>query len=128
MKYMTVALLFVGIHAGAQIVEEAPIRELLNFYFEDWDATGKCTVWQIQLIATTERRKAERIYYRLRKMDGDGELRIVAPYYYVRTGQYWTREEALHALKRYRIQFPGAHILSKKMRCEKLIDRTTGGP
>ncbi len=128
MKYITVALLFVGIHAGAQIVEEAPIKELLEFYFEEWDAGGKCTIWQVQLIATTERRKAERIYYQLRKMDGDGELRIVAPYYYVRTGEYWTREEALHALKRYRLAFPDAHVLSRRVRCEKLVERAAGGP
>jgi|GEM_PF-4523409 len=128
MKYITLALLFVGYSVGAQVVEEAPIKELLDFYFEEWDARSKCTLWQVQLIATTERRKAERIYHQLRQMDGDGEMHIVAPYYYVRAGRYWTREEALHALKRYRLQFPRAHVLFKKVRCERLIERTAGGP
>ncbi len=114
MKYLilTIALIFIGLSADAQIsyVEDAKVSGLFSRFVWQNKATEATLGWRVQLMSSTDRRKLEQ--EKSKFLQNFPHLQPIvnfdAPHYKLRVGAFRTKIEAEALRQEVKRSFPSA--------------------
>lgn len=109
--------------AGAQIIEQASITDLI----ERWKTYNLDNVevrgWRIQLLATVDRRQMEKEKRSFENKYPDYPTHMVnnQPYFHLKTGAFLTTQKAQAFLKKLQHDYPGAIIVEDLIKTDEML-------
>ena len=116
MKELSFTLLLIcfGLNASGQNInvnEDYPVKLIFQQYVALNKTTASVKGWRIQLIATTDRRKVEEAKENFMTLypGVNVDWQHDKPYYKLRAGAFLHKLDALRALQKLKLDFPGAY-------------------
>ncbi len=131
MKKLLILLLVVAAHlqlvrAQGQVTEtlDPAVEQLMKVFVENNRKNPTIKGWRIQILATTDRQRAENALYQFRqfypKLSADWIH--AKPYYKLRAGAFASRADALATLYVVKTDYPAAYLVQdNSIKAEELL-------
>jgi len=116
-------LLCVYVKGNCQIIEPAPVSDLIErwkiYNLDNSEVRG----WRIQLLATVDRRQVESVQrtFEYRYPEYPTHVANNQPYFHLKTGAFLTTQKAQAFLKKLQRDYPAAIIVEDMIKGEELL-------
>ena len=122
----SIAILFlmcIAIRGNAQIIEPAPIRDLMDRWKIYNSTNNEIRGWRIQILATVDRRQMESVKRNFEYKYPDYPTHVVnnQPYFHLKTGAFLTAQKAQAFLKKLQHDYPAAILVTDMIKNEELL-------
>ena len=115
--------LFFCVHGYGQIIEPAPVSDLMErwkqYNLDNQEVSG----WRIQLMATVDRRQVENAQRSFEYKYPDYPTHVInnQPYFHLKTGAFLTSQKAQAFLKKLQHEYPSAIMVEDEVKSEELL-------
>ena len=116
-------ILCVNVEGKSQIIEPAPVSDLI----ERWKiynlSNHEIRGWRIQLLATVDRRQMESVQRAFENKYPDYPTHVAnnQPYFHLKAGAFLTTQKAQAFLKKLQREYPTAIIVADMIKGEELL-------
>jgi len=111
------------VNGNSQIMEPAPVSDLMeqwkNYNLDHHEVRG----WRIQLLATVDRRQVETAQRTFENRYPEYPTHVASnqPYFHLKTGAFLTTQKAQAFLKKLQHDYPAAIIVEDEIKSEELL-------